>query len=129
MRYAVPSGLYKLNPIVHFISGVMQGICEVSRGLIVPNPLHCGQYYNCTRGAGPYLFECPYPELFDVSLKLCRLFQAVHCGARHEFAAPCEYFSFSLEVVMFIEMLCSQERPHSPNIKEKSCGTFSVIAQ
>ncbi|KAL4228860.1 hypothetical protein ACF0H5_011900 [Mactra antiquata] len=65
--------------------------CTFNHGRVIPNPQHCGQYFDCRKTAPPYLAECQYPQLFSQFTLRCDDFRSVTCNGRPEFKQPCEY--------------------------------------
>lgn len=81
--------LLKLFPI---FSDNVDDVCKANPGMIKPNPVNCGQYYNCSTMTkyGHHLMECTYPDLFDPVTSQCRKFYSVKCEKKHEPMAPCK---------------------------------------
>ena len=79
---------------VYFRSGHINEVCFANPSAVVAHPTNCGQYFDCTKVStmfGHYLMECPYPQLFDETSRMCKPFNQVHCGSKREPQAPCMY--------------------------------------
>lgn len=78
-------------------ASVLSGFCQENPTVLIPDPLHCARYYNCSdpslvQGLGiPHLQECKYPRLFGYGATNCELFTEIPCETRYEPKAPCEY--------------------------------------
>lgn len=78
-------------------SRVLKGFCQENPSVLIPDPLHCARYYNCSdsvvqKGLSiSHLQECKYPRLFGYGTTECKLFTEIKCEKRFEPRAPCEY--------------------------------------
>ncbi|KAK3583069.1 hypothetical protein CHS0354_004014 [Potamilus streckersoni] len=77
-------------PLVSEHLDLYDGLCTKNLGKIIPNPLNCGQYYDCRDVKGPFLFECLYPNLFSADSLRCEQFTRVRCEDRYEPQSPCK---------------------------------------
>lgn len=77
-------------------------ICKPYSELILPHPVKCQQYYNCSMLEDRdlidgfcypvlHLTECIYPYLFSIDTLQCENFTDVKCGSRHEEKYYCKY--------------------------------------
>ncbi|KAL3884669.1 hypothetical protein ACJMK2_024787, partial [Sinanodonta woodiana] len=83
-----------LQPVLPLVTerlNLFGGLCKENLGKVIPNPLNCGQFYDCRDVKGPFLYECMYPNLFSVDSLRCEEFTTVRCEDRYEPQSPCEY--------------------------------------
>ncbi|XP_005106784.3 uncharacterized protein LOC101855365 [Aplysia californica] len=94
--------------------------CTFLKGeLLLPHPHACHWFYNCSLSPldrrwdleEPLTLECPYPQLFSLSVRACRPYKEVICGDRPEYKAPCAYREHS----------CSQPHCRSCQVRLASC--------
>ena len=62
------------------------------------NPDHCAQYYDCSDasfnpGLGPFLKECPFPQLFNPVNNMCADQSEVSCYERYMPLNRCKFCS------------------------------------
>ncbi|XP_025107576.1 uncharacterized protein LOC112572218 [Pomacea canaliculata] len=96
---------------------------------MLAHPANCHQYYNCS-GHTPltwfvsqlapdspdfYLYECPYPQLFNEGTLRCEDYRDVKCGEKFLPLDPCEYTSNQ----------CRRPRCVECNIRAPSCRGFA----
>lgn len=104
-------------------------MCKGDPTAILAHPANCHQYYNCS-GHTPltwfvsqlapdspdfYLYECPYPELFNEGTLRCEDYRDVKCGEKFLPLDPCEYTSNQ----------CRRPRCVECNIRAPSCRGFA----
>ncbi|XP_041355816.1 uncharacterized protein LOC121373314 [Gigantopelta aegis] len=94
----------------------------------IPNPMHCGQYYDCAtyqQHGDPVPSDCPYPQEFDVHTKRCAPFHITSCGGRVEQKEPCSYKSMHTCVSPSNPATCTCNVPSCVNRME---GYTSVLS-
>lgn len=72
--------------------------CKNDPSLIIPHPVHCHQYYNCSikykkvpMFFEQHLSECNYPFQFSTEANSCRNYTEVQCKGRKEEPEGCGY--------------------------------------
>ncbi|XP_052252891.1 uncharacterized protein LOC127859481 isoform X4 [Dreissena polymorpha] len=96
---------YQSSCVSRIDKNVIQSYCQFNPGALKEHADNCAQYYDCSQPAsplGPFLMECPYPQLFSALSSACVPYQQAQCGRKTEPKAPCDY----------IKNLCS---PTDPN--------------
>lgn len=89
-------------------------ICKLYPELILPHPLKCQQYFNCSMLEDRqlnngfchpvlHLTECIYPYLFSIDTLQCENFTEVKCGSRHEEKNYCK--KLELLALVFLMMV------------------------
>lgn len=76
------------------ISGYVLDYCQYHPTSIIPDPVNCALYVNCSTGRtrfGDHKLECSYPQLFDISSGICKDFDEVDCSGRKIPLEPCDY--------------------------------------
>lgn len=88
---------------------------------ILPHPLQCAQYYDCSQAIGDsHLRECRYPQLFDITTMTCRNFSDVTCGDRLEPQAPCDYLQNHCELNSANCVPCEDRLPSCINLPDNN---------
>ena len=87
------------------LSDFIETYCNKNPTSRFQNPDHCAQYYDCSDasfspGLGPFLKECPFPQLFNPVNNICADASVVSCYERYTPLNKCKYerFFFFLQI-------------------------------
>lgn len=101
------------NIIIHILISANPAMyCRNYPQALIAHPTNCGQYYDCSRPAGQfgaYLFECPYPQLYNsvTAAGACQVFGSVNCNGKFKPQSPCKCKKkcTTINVIVAIEYL------------------------
>jgi len=99
--------VYTIKHKVISSTETIDSFCASNPTAVKVSDANCAQFYNCsaTTAFGHHLAECPYPELFSVSMATCAIFTSVACGNRSEPQAPCKMFHSYGTIKILIDLI------------------------
>ncbi|XP_048739534.1 uncharacterized protein LOC125653906 [Ostrea edulis] len=102
----------------------VQKLCRRNSSLILPHPLECQLYYDCSTkyntlppNLNQHMRECPFPDLFSVQTLRCEDYRHVTCAGRAEHKTACEYRLNQLNVY---HVMCTLQDVESGGIGQEA---------